>query len=224
MLVINFKSEYPFSHQEKIMKVFENEDIIFSPTFINCNTKYKCAQDFSLKERTPGLVTSVQLIDQDVKYAFVGHLERRLSQYDTLESVIEKFKYLISDTKIIPILCIGIYEDIEDNLKELELILNSVDIDSFKVCIAYEHIKSTQEKKILYDEEIIKRNLLKIKEFMKKKYNKIDYKVIFGGGVNKNIINNMDIKIDGFLIGDRYRDYYEIKSLLNAYKRYKKNG
>ncbi len=225
MLAINFKSNFPFSIQQNIMNSFSYEDILFGSTFINCGNKNIFAQDFSIEPRTPGFINFIQLIDQNIQYSMVGHLERRLRRHDSLDIILKKLK-LLRQHHLTPILCIGFHKNINDNLYELEYILNQLDCTNMKLIVAYEHIESTILGKRMYELSEIENNLSKINIILDKtkrlSFN-FESTLLFGGTVDEKLMNSINITIDGFLVGDRYRDIGSIHSLYESYKNYKED-
>ena len=205
------------------MDQFDEPDILFGSTFVNIENKNIFAQDFSVAGRTPGFVNFVQLLDLDIKYSMVGHLERRVNNIDSLNIVIEKIK-LLRQHHIVPILCIGYYDRIEDNIEELDEILSSVNCNNLNIVIAYEHISSTMKGERLYSIDEIEYNINKLSNLLASKkeiYFNFQFSILFGGGVNEEVISKMPPIINGFLIGDRYTSVDSISSIYQNYQKYK---
>ena len=146
-----------------------------------------------------------QLKEIGVKYAIVGHSERRKYYNDDLY-VQAKVK-LCLENDIIPIICIG--ENIEQKQNHLTFEVLQKQIDEAlqnnklnnKIIVAYEPIWSigtgdVPENKYIYD--IV--NM--IKKYIKDTYD-IECQVLYGGSVNENNIDNLEriMNINGYLVG-----------------------
>lgn len=140
-----------------------------------------------------------------VKYAIVGHSERRQYYNDDIY-VKRKLKQLL-DNGITPILCIGenlevrqsngtndfLKKELDDALTDLNGIEN--------IIIAYEPIWSIGTGNIPSNDDI-KDTIKYIKDFILENY-KVDIKVLYGGSVNNDNISTLEEvdNIDGYLVG-----------------------
>ena len=155
-----------------------------------------------------GEVTAKQASDMGLKYALVGHSERRIYYEETNDIINKKVKNLL-ENNITPILCVGETSEEKNLLKtnkvlksDLVSCLKDIEIDNLeKIIIAYEPIWAIGTNRTPTVGEI-RANVSYIKEVIKKIYKK-DVRVVYGGSVNPNNIeklNKIDI-LDGFLVG-----------------------
>ena len=153
-----------------------------------------------------GFVNSKMLKNLKCKYVIIGHSENRMNgENDSL--INEKIKSAVKN-KLTVFFCIG--ENIkEKRQKKTKRILSSQLAKGLKnirniknVIVAYEPVWSIGTGIIPTNDELLK-NILFIKNFIKKKFRHKNLKVLYGGSVNsKNIKNLREInQIDGFLIG-----------------------
>ena len=147
----------------------------------------------------------------NVNFCIVGHSECRKYLYENDDLINKKILNLLK-SNITPILCIGeTLEQNDNNLtkqvltKQLSICLNNVsNEDIAKIIIAYEPIwaigtgKSASSKIVI---EIIK-NIIK-KWISNKTNNSYESKVLYGGSVNENNIDELlsNNVVDGCLIG-----------------------
>lgn len=164
-----------------------------------------CAQT---KGQYTGEISAEQASEIGLKYALVGHSERRLYFDEDNDTINQKIKNLL-EKKITPILCIGETSEEKNLLKTNKILksdivscLKNINSDDLKqIIIAYEPIWAIGTNRIPTMSEI-KTNVKYIKEVVKNIY-KIDIKVVYGGSVNPNNIeklNKID-NLDGFLVG-----------------------
>lgn len=147
-----------------------------------------------------------QLASIGVKYAIVGHSERRIKLNESNTEINKKVKKSL-DSKLKVILCIG--ETLEENkLLKKEVVLKRQIRDALfnvenlsNVIIAYEPVWSIGTNKIS-DMDELKYTIKYIKELVKEMY-KTNIKVIYGGSINEKNIDKLKTieEIDGFLIG-----------------------
>lgn len=163
---------------------------------------------FDDKRQYTGEISAKQASDTGIKYALVGHSERRLYFNEDNELINKKVISLLQNN-IIPILCIG--ETIEEkNLLKTNRVLKNDIVsclknispdDLEKIIIAYEPIWAIGTNRIPTMSEI-KSNVNYIKDLINKIFKK-DVRVVYGGSVNSNNINKLNKidNLDGFLIG-----------------------
>lgn len=202
---------------ERINKVKTDNKIIIIPSFLYIekfikNTKYDIgSQNLSneLNGAFTGEVSSIQLNSIGTKYSLVGHSERRNLFHETDEIINEKTRQCLNHG-ITPIICVGETLSEHNNDETLVKINNQIshailgldDLNEKKeIIIAYEPIyaigtgKAPEVKEI----EIVINHIYEVLS----KYDNIDFKILYGGSVNKeNIKKILDInKLDGVLIG-----------------------
>ena len=202
---------------ERINKVKTDNKIIIIPSYLYIetfikNTKYDIgSQNLSneLNGASTGEVSSIQLNSIGAKYSLVGHSERRNLFHETDEIINEKTRQCLNHG-ITPIICVGETLSEHNNDETLVKINNQIshailgldDLNEKKeIIIAYEPIyaigtgKAPEVKEI----EIVINHIYEVLS----KYDNIDFKILYGGSVNKeNIKKILDInKLDGVLIG-----------------------
>ena len=153
-----------------------------------------------------GSISSKILKDIGVKYVLIGHSEnRKLGETDIL--INKKIKTAINNNLKI-ILCIGESKS-ERRRKKTHHVLRRQIVNSLKdikklnnIFFAYEPIWSIGTGNILNINNLEK-DIILIKDFIKKRYKSSSQIVLYGGSVNpKNINEIKKIKIlNGFLIG-----------------------
>ena len=140
------------------------------------------------------------------RYVIIGHSENRMSG-DTNQIINLKIKSALKK-KLKVIFCIG--ETLKEKRKnktnlilnsQITLGLNKIKRDN-KIIFAYEPVWSIGTGKILTNQELTKQIII-IKKIIKDKFKNQKTKIIYGGSVNNQNINNLkQIKeINGFLIG-----------------------
>lgn len=155
-----------------------------------------------------GEISARQIAEFGIKYAIVGHSERRKFYFESNEIINQKINRLL-ENDIVPVLCIGETNEEKNLLKtnkvlksEIVSCLNGIKPESMeKIIIAYEPIWAIGSNRIPTMVEI-KNNVKYIKEVVKKIFN-VDIKVIYGGSVNTTNIEKLNKVecLDGFLIG-----------------------
>lgn len=202
---------------ERINKVKTDNKIIIIPSFLYIekfikNTKYDIgSQNLSneLNGAFTGEVSSIQLNSIGTKYSLVGHSERRNLFHETDEIINEKTRQCLNHG-ITPIICVGETLSEHNNDETLVKINNQIshailgldDLNEKKeIIIAYEPIYAigTGTAPEVKEIEIVINHIYEVLS----KYDNIDFKILYGGSVNKeNIKKILDInKLDGVLIG-----------------------
>lgn len=200
----------------KITKKSKCSDVIICPTypFINLykdNSDYILgAQDVSEKDNggTTGEVSARELKSLGVTYSIVGHSERRENQDETSNRIVNKMNRL-EEQEMKTIFCVGENKETRDsgNAKDfvgkeiIEVFDNIKDSYLESVIIAYEPIWAIGTGVIPSNDEI-KEMTNYIKDLVRDRY-KTDIKVLYGGSVNKNNIDELNKidEVDGYLIG-----------------------
>lgn len=216
------------SYIEKIKK-YNFSNVVYCPSsiylqqFINNNLTVG-TQDLSAFENGAytGDISASQLKSIGVKYAIIGHSERRKC-YHEKEVLLDKLRLAINE-EIIPIYCLGeTKEEYDNNLtldilkKEVDFIFNS-DINLEKVILAYEPIWAIGTGLIPTNNEICK-VIDYIKEYIYNKYS-CDIKILYGGSVNNKNIDELEKinNIDGYLVGGcsiNVNDFIEMINVIN---------
>ena len=157
---------------------------------------------------TTGEISASQLKSMGATLSIVGHSERRQDQNEKSENIVNKLNRL-QEQGLNAILCVGESKEQRDEglakefvYQEITEVFDNINKDYFEnITIAYEPIWAIGTGVIPTNEEIIDMTNY-IKDLVNEKYN-IDIKVLYGGSVNKNNIdelNKIDI-VDGYLIG-----------------------
>lgn len=201
----------------------EIELIVCPSTLFLCyfnNPKYKLGtQDISRYNLGPhtGENTAEQLASLNVKYALVGHSERR-KLFKEESVIIDKIKKAYHN-HIRPIYFIGEKNEEKTSVnevlkKQLQNIIDEVpDYKREKMLIVYEPVWAIGTGDTPDNEEISTRITL-IKEIIKNNYN-INLPVLYGGSVNElNIDDLCHIKeLDGLVIGESSLDVQELSKI-----------
>ena len=185
------------------------------------------SQDVSMFEEGSytGETTANQLQSINVKYALVGHSERRKLLLENNKMIISKIKKSYH-SHIKPIYFIG--ETEKDKLKinqrlkkQLLTIIDKVpDYKRTKMIIVYEPRWAIGTGIIPSNEEITIR-IKEIKSIIKEKYN-LELPVLYGGSVNEDNIDEL-VKIDeldGFVLGESSKESSEVEYI---YQKIQKN-
>ena len=143
-----------------------------------------------------------------VKYAIVGHSDRRDKYNETDEIINETMRKAVSND-LISILCVGetLSERISGNAqgkikKQLVDDLHDINCEYYKnIVVAYEPIWSIGTGKIPSNEEI-EEMIVFIKRVINHKFNFTPL-VLYGGSINEENIEQLKLinNVDGFLVG-----------------------
>lgn len=216
IIVGNIKMNMRFGEIPNYISYFKNiknNNLIICPSYIYI--PYFLNYDFHVGSQNvcgyedggyTGEISARQLHSIGVKYAIIGHSERRIKLKETDVEINKKIKSsLKSNLKVI--LCVGETEEEKNMLKKDIVLKRQIRNALFAVenldniIIAYEPVWSVGTNKLPSSEELIK-TILYIKNLVYSMYKK-NIKVIYGGSINeKNVDNFKNIKeLDGFLIG-----------------------
>lgn len=224
LIVANFKmngdSEFYRSYIKNINKRLDKDtNFVLCPPFVYLSEFSKLknknaigCQDIAniVNTKSTGQISPKMLKEFDVKYAVVGHSERRANG-ETDNLIAEKVDVCLSH-EISPIICVGEPK----KSSKIDYIINQVKIALSKnkndsVIFAYEPIWAIGTGDIPTISKINKAIDL-IKNTAKEMGANVQ--VLYGGSVNKeNYIDLLNSKADGFLLGGvslKVDDYIEI--------------
>ena len=153
-----------------------------------------------------GSISSTMIKKLGAKYVIIGHSENR-SDGETNTQINKKIHSAILNNLNV-IFCIGENLFEKKNKKTNKILKQQIDLGLKKIkkidkiIFAYEPVWSIGTGKFLTNKELTKQ-VINIKKFIKNKFKNQKTKIIYGGSVNNQNINNLkQIKeINGFLIG-----------------------
>ena len=153
-----------------------------------------------------GSISSTMIKKLGAKYVIIGHSENR-SNGETNTQINKKIhSAILSNLNVI--FCIGENLFEKRNKKTNKILKQQIDLGLKKIkkidkiIFAYEPVWSIGTGKVLTNKELTKQ-VINIKKIIKNKFKNQKTKIIYGGSVNNQNINNLkQIKeINGFLIG-----------------------
>lgn len=228
LLIANLKMNLEYEDILKYKEIIENSDItnfVLCPSNIYLTTlksdKYPlCAQNGHYLDSGAftGEVSFKQLKSIGVKYALIGHSERRHIFNESDDDIRRKLKACI-DNDIIPILCVGEHKHDRENgeaedviNRQLRVALDDIELDN--LIVAYEPVWAIGTGLIPTFIDIMSMHHY-IKEVVKD--NTKNVKVLYGGSVKEsNIVDICNIDgVDGVLIGGASNNP---DTMLNMYK------
>ena len=153
-----------------------------------------------------GSISSTMIKKLGAKYVIIGHSENR-SNGETNNLINKKIHSAILNNLNV-IFCIGENLFEKKNKKTNKILKKQIDMGLKKIkkinkiIFAYEPVWSIGTGKVLTNKELTKQVII-IKKIIKNKFKNQKTKIIYGGSVNNQNINNLkQIKeINGFLIG-----------------------
>jgi len=153
-----------------------------------------------------GSISSTMIKKLGAKYVIIGHSENR--SYGETNSQINKKVHSAILNNLNVIFCIGENLIEKKNKKTNKILKQQIDLGLKKIkkidkiIFAYEPVWSIGTGKVLTNKELTKQIII-IKKIIKNKFKNQKTKIIYGGSVNNQNINNLkQIKeINGFLIG-----------------------
>ena len=153
-----------------------------------------------------GSISSTMIKKLGAKYVIIGHSENR-SNGETNNLINKKIHSAILNNLNV-IFCIGENLFEKKNKKTNKILKKQIDLGLKKIkkidkiIFAYEPVWSIGTGKVLTNKELIKQVII-IKNIIENKFKNQKTKIIYGGSVNNQNINNLkQIKeINGFLIG-----------------------
>lgn len=226
----NKEENLNYENNLKKIKTNSNIELIICPStpflYIYQNDTYKLgSQDISKYESGAhtGENTAEQLASLNVKYALIGHSERRKLFKEEENTIIEKIKKAYHNN-IKPIYFIGETEDqrkykITKSVLEKQLIHIIDEVPDYKrekIIIVYEPIWAIGSGIIPTSDEIIE-SINYIKNIIYGNYN-LKLPILYGGSVNNTNIEELTkIEcIDGFVLGESTKN---IETLIDIYNK-----
>jgi len=181
---------------------------LYVPYFKDLNIKLGLQNIFFENEGSyTGEILPIQAKSMGIKYALIGHSERRKNLKENNQMINKKIKAALNE-KMGIILCIGetleekVLLETEDVLKrQIFTALKGID-DLKNIVIAYEPVWAIGTGKIPTERELV--SAIKfIKNFVKEFKRGQEIKVLYGGSVNMDNIKSLNKieEIDGYLIG-----------------------
>jgi len=186
------------------------------------------SQDISMfsEDSYTGEITGSQLASLNVKYALIGHSERRQHLKEDDLTIIEKIKKSYH-SQIKPIYFIGETSKEKNNNETTLVIKQQITgvIDKLplhkrtNMLIAYEPVWAIGGEEIPSYEDIL--DIIKfIKTFIHDTYG-LNIPVLYGGSINLKNINNLSSLpiIDGFALGESAKNPESIQNIYNIIKK-----
>lgn len=233
LIISNWKTYLTLDKAEALAaSIPVNSNIIISPSMTHLAflaTKFPnlnfAAQDVSSLTNNFGTYTgetpATMLRDIGVKYALLGHSERRSNMLDNTTTIEAKLKFCLN-SNITPIVCIG--ERIEDREQKIHL-----DIIKQQVQDIFVNIKDSDENIIIAYEPFWSVGTgvlplpIEIEEVItqvRKTVNFVDNRLflVYGGSVSaENAHNFINLDgLDGVLIGKASTNIEQFRSILQA--------
>lgn len=206
---------------------FENIDLILCPSYIhipmfNTENYFLGAQDVFYKQigAYTGEISPMQLSDMGVRYAIIGHSERRILFNETDDIINKKIDACLKEG-INPIICIGENKEQKDMKrtsvvlkKQIVNALSNIKKSDFKnIIIAYEPVYSIGTGNILKLDEI-ESNIKFIKKLLQNTFD-CECKVIYGGSISVSNAKKIIEVSDGVMVGKLSSNAEEFINLLN---------
>lgn len=208
-------------------KKFENIELILCPSYIYISffepKNYMLGVQNIFYEKLgsyTGEISPMQVKDMNVKYAIVGHSERRCLFNETDKIINKKVDACLKEG-INVILCVGENKE-QKEMKRTSAIIkkqilnglsNIKKSDLKNIVIAYEPIYSIGTGNVL-DINEIDSNIKFIKKVLNNTFG-YECKVIYGGSVSDNNINDITKICDGVMIGKSGSDIEEFLRMID---------
>ena len=196
---------------EELEKVRTTNEIIILAPYIDLpylrSDKIKFgSQNIYYKDKGSytGEISSLMIKDIGIYYTLIGHYERRLHFNETDKIVNLKVRNSINNG-INVILCVNSIDSLMEDIIGIS--------DYEKLIIAYEPDDFIGGSTIISNENI--------KKFIKsaRELTSDNVKIIYGGGINKNNVNNLKEidELDGILVGSNSTSAYKFKEIIEKY-------
>lgn len=221
LTIFNFKNKLSIPEQLDLLNFFNEGNIktelIISPIVPVNDNQYSfsvASQNIAMEGRNVGDLTWEHLTYYNIKYAFVGHLERQNSLNETKDIIRSKIQQSIVGN-ITPIICFG---KNKNYIAEIHQLLSGIQFQGKEIIIAYEILSATLSGNKDYSLEDISTHLTILQRylFLSSQLYNFKYKLIFGGGLQcEDIPKIIELGFDGVLIGDRTNTLLEVFNFLN---------
>ena len=221
LTIFNFKNKLSIPEQLDLLNFFNEGNIktelIISPIVPVNDNQYSfsvASQNIAMEGRNVGDLTWEHLTYYNIKYAFVGHLERQNSLNETKDIIRSKIQQSIVGN-ITPIICFG---KNKNYIAEIHQLLSGIQFQCKEIIIAYEILSATLSGNKDYSLEDISTHLTILQRylFLSSQLYNFKYKLIFGGGLQcEDIPKIIELGFDGVLIGDRTNTLLEVFNFLN---------
>ena len=221
LTIFNFKNKLSIPEQLDLLNFFNEGNIktelIISPIVPVNDNQYSfsvASQNIAMEGRNVGDLTWEHLAYYNIKYAFVGHLERQNSLNETKDIIRSKIQQSIVGN-ITPIICFG---KNKNYIAEIHQLLSGIQFQGKEIIIAYEILSATLSGNKDYSLEDISTHLTILQRylFLSSQLYNFKYKLIFWGGLQcEDIPKIIELGFDGVLIGDRTNTLLEVFNFLN---------
>jgi triosephosphate isomerase len=212
----------PYQRAESLLKRFvslkfpESIEAVVCPDFLSLDKAKNIffgkkillgCQDVSSFSRGAytGEVSVLDLKSLKVKYAIVGHSERRKYQMESDEVINGKVKVIL-ENGLVPVLCVGEKDRNDKRAKEkiLEQLANGLKGIKLgkkgQIVIAYEPVWAIGTGRVVSENEIVRAVEL-ISTYLKKKYSTNQYRILYGGSVSGKNAKMLGRITNGLLVG-----------------------
>ena len=245
IIIFNFKSSVlNKTTRQEIYKIFlsanpiiyQKNNIILAPAsyyFFEFQEKLKNIKNLNYagqnvfwlnKILATGETPPLMLKDLSIKYALIGHSERKEFLKEDEKMINLKLKACFQ-TKIMPIICFGEKEILSDFqvkkiiFSQLNQIFQGINLKQEKFLLAYEPVWAIGTKKTPSQEEIINR-IKMIRFWLARRFNeKISHHtpILYGGSVSAANIENFlsTSNLNGVLIGSQSTQKKSLEKILS---------
>jgi triosephosphate isomerase len=226
ILVLNLKMNLTKNNIIEYEQLIHDKNVVVLPQypyllfFNRRDSKYSLgSQDLSKysKGSYTGEVCAKGLRSLGVRYALIGHSERKEYFGETLEDFRMKIQNAM-DNDIIPIYCVSeSYEDYQNDkdLRNIETQLEAIPNYLKYIIIAFEPSYLIGSTDVNIDYEHLNKVMVRIKDWLIERH--MNHSIIYGGGVSSNNVNELKTIdcIDGFIISSSALDKEEIEYIYN---------
>ncbi|MCK4265343.1 triose-phosphate isomerase [Candidatus Babeliales bacterium] len=239
-LDFNESTNFVKIHGEDLIKLStdKNIDLVICPSYPSLYTLSTIFDETPIKIGSQncsrhirgnftGQVSAKNLHQIGCSYCIIGHSETRLAFNEADEDIIEKFIHLL-DYDISPIVCIGETKEEYTSKATLSVVKKQLNgifkalrstimIPKYlEICIAYEPIWSIGTG-VIPDRDHLEMVFGWIKSEIQKVSTTINFKLIYGGSVEKNSVEGIKAisNIDGFLVGRASLDFNQVENIVD---------